>query len=96
MIMEHFQSTTLRRDQINGLIVSGLTEGVDYNVKVTYTNFSNVWGPYSTTVDSVADIPASSDNYITGYTIEFLRDITGHGGDPDRLCYHYTNTTVKV
>ena len=44
--------------------------------------------PYSTTVDSVADIPASSDNYITGYTIEFLRDITGTEETPDRLCYH--------
>ena len=81
-------------DQINGLIVSGLTEGVDYNVKVTYTNFSNVWGPYSTTVDSVADIPASSDNYITGYTIEFLRDITGTEETPIDYVITY-NTTVK-
>ncbi len=82
-------------DKINGLTVSGLTEGVDYKLSVTYTNFSNVWGPYSTTVDSVAQVPASADNYITGYTITFLRDITGTYDDPIDYVLTY-DTTVKT
>ena len=81
-------------DQINGLTIAGLTEGVDYKVKVTYADFSNVWGPKLSTVDSVADVPASSDNYIIGYTIEFLRDITGTEETPIDYVITY-NTTVK-
>ena len=81
-------------DQINGLTIAGLTEEVDYKVKVTYADFSNVWGPKFATVDSVADVPASSDNYIMGYTIEFLRDITGTEENPIDYVITY-NTTVK-
>ena len=81
-------------DQINGLTIAGLTEGVDYKVKVTYADFSNVWAPTLSTIDSVADVPASSDNYIIGYTIEFLRDITGTEETPIDYVITY-NTTVK-
>ena len=82
-------------DQINGLHVAGLTEGVDYKVSVTYTDFSNVWSQRSYTVDSVADVPVSSTNYITGYTVTFLNDIIGTTESPIDYVITY-DTTVKT